>query len=50
VSQRPEGEDRIPLTRLALWALLGILLIAGLVLFFLNFRRIEPIIGGPPAP
>jgi hypothetical protein len=45
LSQQPSDVDAIPLRRVLLWALVGVAIVVGVVLYFRYERLIVPLLG-----
>jgi hypothetical protein len=43
--QPSANADAVPLRRVLLWALIGVVLVVGLVLYFRYERQIQPLLG-----
>lgn len=41
----PSGADRVPVSRALAWVAVGILIVIGLVLYFIYSRRLSPLLG-----
>jgi hypothetical protein len=41
----PSDDDRVPLGRIVGWVAVGVLVVIGLVLYFIYSRRLSPLIG-----
>lgn len=41
----PSGDDRVPVGRVLAWVAVGILVLIGLVLYFIYSRRLSPLLG-----
>jgi len=41
----PSNGDRVPLGRIVAWVAVGILVVIGLVLYFIYSRRLSPLLG-----
>lgn len=42
--ETPPQPSRLPIRRLLLWALIGVAIVVGLVLYFLYARLLEPLV------
>jgi hypothetical protein len=49
-SAKPGDTEKVPFTRLSMWMALGVVLVAGLYLYFRYAAQIVPILGSGSSP